>query len=107
MVSWCRAADIADECECGAEGLRDVRPARSGAPWSMKMGNIVSPWRYEDTSGLANTHAQSAAACRKHTLKLPTQAAARLVGREADAVFGGGSSRSAGTRKWARNLCTI
>src|SRR5260221_13697006 len=35
------------------------------------------------------------------------QAAARLVGREAGAFFGGGRSRSAGTWKRARSLCTI
>src|SRR5260370_33453972 len=35
------------------------------------------------------------------------QAAARLVGREAGVFFGGGSSRSAGIWKRARNLCTM
>src|ERR1700736_1402193 len=31
-----------------------------------EMGTIVSPSRYEATSGLANKHAELAAACRKH-----------------------------------------
>ena len=35
------------------------------------------------------------------------QAAARLVERRDDAFFGGGRSRSAGTRKRARRSCTI
>ena len=35
------------------------------------------------------------------------QAAARLVEREAGAFFSGGRSRSAGTWKRARSLCTI
>src|SRR5882724_862788 len=43
----------------------------------------------------------------RHAPNTSYQAAARLVGREAGAFFGGGRSRSAGTWKRARNLCTI
>jgi hypothetical protein len=32
----------------------------------MKMGTTASPWRYERPSGVANGHAKSAVACRRH-----------------------------------------
>jgi hypothetical protein len=39
-----------DVCEVRSSGIEQRRAKISGAPRSMKMGNIRSPWRYDDAS---------------------------------------------------------
>jgi hypothetical protein len=71
----------------------------------MKMGNTRSLWRYDGLFEPAMSHAGAAVARRKSSDHDPHQAAARFVVRRA--CLGGGIRRSAGTRKLARNRCTI
>jgi hypothetical protein len=78
--------------------------SQSGAPRSMKMGNIRSPLRYDGLSEPAMSHTGIAASCRM-SCEDPLQAATRFVARHA--CLGSGMRRSAGTRKRARSRCTI
>jgi hypothetical protein len=61
------------------------------------MGTIALPWRYDEPSAVATNFAGVTTNSRRPY-------AARLAARRIDAFLGGGSSRSAGTRKRARNL---
>ena len=56
-----------------------------GAPRSMKMGTIASPWRYDGLSPPAKSNAGLAAASRKHYAENLGQAASRFVARRAGA----------------------